>query len=483
MSHNISSLIRLSALTCLLLCGNGIGGPQPPKKQQPPESHDVAVGEGTLRVSLERVSNKLNLIRVKTLINDSVTHTSVYRLPYPVYRFDVGDVTGDGVPDIAVGVIKTTTYHPVMAKRPFLFKINENGDIRKLWMGSRVSQPLEDFALTKNETPSRILTVERERSGKFLVAVYRWHGFGLKHEEYIEREVPLKKAYKLLEEYKRASLTVCFTGDVMLDRGVRNKIERIGIDSIFKDAKPVFLSSDAVVINLENPVTKRIAPLNKKYVFRAEPEWLPALRKLGITHAAMANNHTVDQGREGITDTYNNLTASNITPVGYGVNQQEACKPSIIEKKGVPVKVAIFNSFLLSVDDWTLLENEAGVCQASVEKICGDIKAFKESHPGYRAVAVLHWGVEHTKEPTERQRTDARRLVDSGADAVVGHHPHVIQDEETYNGAPIFYSIGNFAFDQRRNQGEDDAGLAIKLIFSGTGGTAVERRFVRIPVF
>jgi len=121
-----------------------------------------------------------------------------------------------------------------------------------------------------------------------------------------------------------SGLTVCFTGDVLLDRGVRKKM---------------------------------------RYVFRAEPEWLPALRKQGITHAAMANNHTMDQGREGITDTYNNLKASGITPIGYGINQQEACKPIVIEKNGV--KVALFNSFLLSIEDWELREDEVGVCQAS----------------------------------------------------------------------------------------------------------------------
>jgi len=272
-------------------------------------------------------------------------------------------------------------------------------------------------------------------------------------------------------------LTVCFTGDVMLDRGVRKRIEYIGIDSLFSDAKPIFLSSDAVVINLENPVTKRVSPLNKRYVFRAEPEWLPMLRKQGITHAAMANNHTIDHGREGITDTYNNLIASDIVPIGYGVNQREACMPCIIKKNGV--NVAIFNSFLLSVGDWELLENEAGICQASVEKISGDIKAFKDYYPKYHAVAVLHWGIEYAKEPTERQRTEARMLIDSGADAVIGHHPHVIQEEEYYNGAPIFYSLGNFVFDQR--QDENAAGMTVKLTFGKS--TGIERCFARIPVF
>jgi len=92
---------------------------------------------------------------------------------------------------------------------------------------------------------------------------------------------------------------------------------------------------------------------------------------------------------------------------------------------------------------------------------------------------MLHWGIEHTKEPTARQRMDARMLIDSGADAVIGHHPHVIQDEEIYNGSPIFYSLGNFVFDQRQDEGT--TGMIVKLTFSKS--TGIERYFVRIPVF
>ncbi|MDR2694469.1 MAG: hypothetical protein LBB74_09700 [Chitinispirillales bacterium] len=191
------TLTRLLALICLLLCGCGKEQSQPQRGE-----YEVAAGERTLLISLEQVSDSLSRITVKTIVGGVPVHTSVFRLPYPVYRFDVGDVTGNGTPDIAVGVIKTTQYHPVTAKRPFLFKIDEDGNVRKLWMGSRVSQPLEDFVLTKNETPARVLTIEREQSGKFLVAVYRYHGFGLKHDGYIKREISIKEAYKLLYGYK-----------------------------------------------------------------------------------------------------------------------------------------------------------------------------------------------------------------------------------------------------------------------------------------
>ncbi|MDR0815312.1 MAG: CapA family protein, partial [Bacteroidales bacterium] len=105
-------------------------------------------------------------------------------------------------------------------------------------------------------------------------------------------------------------LTICFTGDVLLDRGVREQIDRRGIDALFADVAPLWANYDAVVVNLECPVTTRQAPVNKQYIFRGEPEWLPALRKAGITHAVLANNHTYDQGRGGLEDTYHNLKAA-----------------------------------------------------------------------------------------------------------------------------------------------------------------------------
>ena len=274
---------------------------------------------------------------------------------------------------------------------------------------------------------------------------------------------------------KSDKLSICFTGDVLLDRGVRKKIERNGISSIFNNVKPLFQTSDAVVINLECPATNRISPLNKKYIFRAEKEWLPVLRQQGITHAAMANNHIMDQGRDGITDTYTNLIEANIMPIGYGDNQTEACKPCLIEKN--KIKVALFNSLLLPVENWVCLEQEKGICQASIEQLCDIVKAFKNDNPECWVVVMLHWGVEFQKNPTLLQRKNAYRLVDAGADAIIGHHPHVIQNEEMYKGKPIFYSLGNFVFDQK---GEDrSTGLAVNLIFNELE-MSVEKRIVKI---
>ena len=111
---------------------------------------------------------------------------------------------------------------------------------------------------------------------------------------------------------------IAFTGDVLLDRGVRQQIQRGGVEDLFASVAPLFHQMDATVINLECPVTSVRSPLHKKYIFHAEPRWMEELVKAGISHAALANNHTMDQGRSGLTDTYQHLLSAGITPIGYG---------------------------------------------------------------------------------------------------------------------------------------------------------------------
>ena len=106
------------------------------------------------------------------------------------------------------------------------------------------------------------------------------------------------------------TLTITFTGDILLDRGVRPYVEHRGADYVFSPfVDSVFQHSDLVVANLECPATKVRQPAYKRYIFRAEPEWLHALKRHGITHLNLANNHSVDQGRTGLADTKRNIEA------------------------------------------------------------------------------------------------------------------------------------------------------------------------------
>lgn len=127
------------------------------------------------------------------------------------------------------------------------------------------------------------------------------------------------------------SLVMLFTGDVMLGRDVGRLIRHGGADRLFSQSvDSLFATAHVVVANIECPVTQKESPLNKRFVFRADTTVLPVLRKHGITHLNMANNHTIDHGRGGLEDTYNNIMDAGMVPIGYGGTDSEACRPVMV---------------------------------------------------------------------------------------------------------------------------------------------------------
>lgn len=248
------------------------------------------------------------------------------------------------------------------------------------------------------------------------------------------------------ETREQDSLTLVFTGDVLLDRGVRPYAEREGVPALFAGVDSVFRQADAVIINLECPLTDTATPINKHFVFRGEPQWAKGLRVAGITHAAMANNHTYDQGRQGLLSTYNHLKEAGIEPLGYGNSKSERLEPVIIRKGAI--EVALFNSVTLPLENWYDLDDRPGICQASASTLADAIRTFHAHHPTTKIIAVLHWGAEMQTSPTMQQRIDAQILLQAGADAIVGHHPHVVQPLINIYDKSVFYSLGNFVFDQ-----------------------------------
>lgn len=266
------------------------------------------------------------------------------------------------------------------------------------------------------------------------------------------------------------TLTVCFTGDLLLDRGVRLRIERYGLDTLFSNVSVLFHKSDAVVANLECPVTNRKTPINKHYIFRGEPQWLNSLKKAGITHLAMANNHSNDQGRDGMEDTYHSLVLNKLVPVGFGKNHTLACQPVIIKKGNI--QLAVFNSVQLILENFPFLPDRPCVCQANAEELASAITTFKKDHANAFVVVILHWGEEYETKPMPTQIADATKIIQAGADAIIGHHPHVIQTIGRIDGKPVFYSLGNFIFDS--NRPNTSVGLIVQLIFNSRKTTVIE---------
>ena len=245
------------------------------------------------------------------------------------------------------------------------------------------------------------------------------------------------------------TVRLVFTGDILLDRGVRQCIEHRDIESLFsKGVDSVFRLADFVIGNLECPATKVRQPNFKKFVFRAEPEWLTTLRQHGITHLNLANNHSIDQGRAGLTDTRQNILHAGITPVGAGDNMAEASAPVLI--CDTPRPVWLFANLRLALENYSYLPDKPCVSQLSIDTLCQRITSLRQSQPEAYIIVSLHWGGEHTLKPVVQQRKEARQLIDAGADILICHHTHTLQTIEDYNGHPIYYSIGNFIFDQQQ---------------------------------
>ena len=260
-------------------------------------------------------------------------------------------------------------------------------------------------------------------------------------------------------------LTILFTGDVLLDRGVRRVAEHRGISYLFEEVSPIFREADAVVVNLECPLTDTVSPVNKKYIFRADARWAKDLKKAGITHAAMANNHSNDQGRRGLQATAHHLTDAGISTLGYGRNFKEQMSPVLIEKDGI--RVAVFNATTLTIENWCRIDDKPGIAQPTEKELLDEIVDFRRKYPGTHIVVVLHWGVEFQPYPSIRQRALAHRLSKAGVAAVIGHHPHILQPIDTIGKMSVYYSIGNFVFDQNVPKAKES--MIARLTFHSDG--------------
>ena len=135
--------------------------------------------------------------------------------------------------------------------------------------------------------------------------------------------------------------------------------------------------------------------------------------------------------------------------VGAGANMQEAAEPILLTKH--PRRVWLLASLRLALENYAYLPEKPCVSQESMDSLVARVARLRHASPSDYIIVTLHWGGENTMVPILQQVVDAHRLVDAGANLIVGHHSHTLQPVETYHGATIFYSIGNFIFDAHRD--------------------------------
>jgi poly-gamma-glutamate synthesis protein (capsule biosynthesis protein) len=159
---------------------------------------------------------------------------------------------------------------------------------------------------------------------------------------------------------------------------------------------------------------------------------------------ALSNNHSGDYGQEGFVDTMRHLEAAGIRYFGGGRNLAEAHEPLWIARKGLRIAVLGYNEF--KPRSFEAGARRPGIAWSEDSQVLSDIRAARKAGADL-VIPFMHWGWEREPAPSARQRQLARRMIDAGAAAVVGGHPHVTQGAEIYKGRPIIYSLGNFVFD------------------------------------
>jgi poly-gamma-glutamate capsule biosynthesis protein CapA/YwtB (metallophosphatase superfamily) len=213
----------------------------------------------------------------------------------------------------------------------------------------------------------------------------------------------------------------------------------------FRDVAQYFRQSDLVIGNLEGPLTDKGEPALAKCTLRASPDWAAALRRAGVNVVTLANNHLMDYGVTGLLETRAALDRAGIRHVGAGRNAQEACAPLVLEVAGRRVALLARSSVVVGARTYAD-EHQAGVAFLDENELIESIRAWKAKSD--LVILLRHWGVEEHLYPSPDQRRLARRCTEAGADAILGHHPHVVQGIEHHSSAPIVYSLGNFVFSE-----------------------------------
>lgn len=284
-------------------------------------------------------------------------------------------------------------------------------------------------------------------------------------------------------EAVKAAVRLLFAGDVYLSDHVLEAYDAAGgIDGVLSQGYQTEIRvADYFVTNEEFPFSTRGTPApDKQFTFRVHPEKVKLMREMGIDLVTLANNHALDYGRDAMLDTIDTLDHAGIRHVGAGKNLAEARKPAIVELNGRTFAF-IGATRVYPEADWAAGTDSVGMFSAydGGAALAEEVKAAKQQAD--YVIAYVHWGIEREEMPNEVQKSIAHRLVDAGADLVVGAHPHVLQGLEYYQGVPIAYSLGNFVFGSSipstalLQADVDDEGIRLRLI-PGTSAAGYTRK-------
>jgi poly-gamma-glutamate synthesis protein (capsule biosynthesis protein) len=272
--------------------------------------------------------------------------------------------------------------------------------------------------------------------------------------------------------YAAKEVSLVFAGDTVLD-DTAGKIIELGGDP-FSDFADYFAGADIRITNLECVVSTRGQANDKMYTFQAHPRVIPVLQK-HFDAVTLANNHSGDFGPDAFAQMLSLLKEARLAQVGGGMNLKQAHTPLVFTRNGWRIAVLSYNeihprSFEAGFDI-------PGVAWSEDQQVVEDIQTARRIHHADLVIPVMHWGWENERTANPRQRQLAKLMIDAGADAVIGGHPHVTQDVSVYKGRPIIYSVGNFVMKETDNAFQRQAWV-LKMYLDKRGVT----RFETLPV-
>ena len=233
------------------------------------------------------------------------------------------------------------------------------------------------------------------------------------------------------------------------------------IPALTEDLKGVLIDADTIrkrVADLARQIDKDyegtgelliVGVLKGAFIFTAD--LTRALTKEHVVDFIALSSYTGDKTTGNVRllmDTRQNILSAGMTPIGAGENMSQAATPVLLAE--TPRPVWLVPSLRLALENYAYLPDKPCVSQEPMDSLLCRVAQLRQADPSAVIIVSLHWGGEHTMKPVSRQRLEARQLISAGADVLVCHHTHTLQSIETYEGKYIYYSIGNFIFDQQK---------------------------------
>ena len=248
----------------------------------------------------------------------------------------------------------------------------------------------------------------------------------------------------------------------MFCRAVRRQILAADDPALpLRKIAPLMAASDIAFVNLESPYSDRGRYFETGLIFHAPPETIAGLELAHIAIASTANNHSRDCASHGVEFTVAWLRAHSIEPLGSSESEARTHEGVILARNGVRFG---FLGYTFDQQNGNWRDIDPRIAVADPATVCRDVTALRKRADV--VIVSMHHGVEYVPKPTKAQIAFAHAAIDAGAALVIGHHPHVIQPSESYKGGLIFYSLGNFVFDQYQRE-TTQHGEMVQISFRG----------------